>query len=296
MMPRLEGYLRAALPNGVKIGENFTIGNLRGDKGGSLTINVKTGQFIDFADPSCKGGLFKLISLIQAGVDDPIKGKEWIEAYLGKNPLPPTPLHPESPTVEKKQNKEMIKEIWGRCKPLTESSESARYLKSRQLGWSFDCLRQGRLKHSAQGGFYNCLVAAVTSKNGDVEGIHRIYLQNGAKAKVMPCKMALGQIKGNSVKLVEPKGVLAIAEGVETAIASMELLKLPTWSAISGGNISSVVVPSSVHTVIVIGDNDDAGRIYAEKAKRSFIARGLRSRIIYPDGNDFNDDLMRLHA
>lgn len=296
MMPRLEGYLRAALPNGVKIGGNFTIGNFKGDKGGSLVIDVKTGRFIDFANPSCKGGLFKLISLIQAGVDDPVKGKEWIEAYLGKNPPPPTPLHPESPTVEKKQSKEMIKEIWGRCKPLTESCEAAKYLKSRGLEWDFNCLRQGRLKHSAQGGFYNCLVAAVTSKNGEVEGIHRIYLQNGAKAKVAPCKMALGRIKGNSVRLVEPKGVLAIAEGIETAISAMKLLKLPTWSAISGGNISSIIVPNGVHTVIVIGDNDDAGRLHAEKARETFAARGLRSRIIYPDSNDFNDDLMRLHA
>lgn len=296
MKPRLEGYLRSALPNGVKIGDNFTIGNFRGDKGGSLVINVKTGQFIDFADPSCKGGLFKLISLIQAGVDDPVKGKEWVEAYLGKNPPPPASLHPEPPTVEKKQNKNIAKEVWGKCKPLIESCEAVKYLKSRGLEWDFNCLRQGRLKHSAGGKFYNCLVAAATSKDGEVEGVHRIYLQNGAKAKVVPCKMALGQIKGNSVKLAEPKGVLAIAEGIETAIAAMKLLKLPTWSAISGGNISSVIVPNSVHTVIVIGDNDDAGRIHAEKARESFTARGLRSRIIYPDSNDFNDDLTRLHA
>jgi len=298
MRPKLERYLRSALPNGVVIGDNLMIGNLNGDKGGSLAISISKGTFIDFANPECKGGIFKLISYIQYGVDDPVRGKEWVESYLSKYPKDeksPSMIAAARPAITKKRNKEIVKAIWEKCKPLRDSSEPARYLKSRNLNWDYDCLREGRLKHIS-GGFFTCLVAAVTTESGEVEGIHRIYLKDGAKANITPCKMALGSIKGNSVKLGQPNEVLGVAEGIETAISAMTLLKLPTWSAISGGNIASIIVPNNVHTVIVIGDNDDAGRIYAEKAKDSFIARGLRSRIIYPDRNDFNDDLRGKYA
>lgn len=58
---RIESVLREWLPNGKVVGNDYCIGNISGDSGDSLKIDLKTGKWFDFASSEDKGG--DLISL-----------------------------------------------------------------------------------------------------------------------------------------------------------------------------------------------------------------------------------------
>ena len=55
-----EGLLRSWFPNGRKAGKEFIVGNLNGDKGDSLSINLNSGVWKDFASGSGGGDLVSL--------------------------------------------------------------------------------------------------------------------------------------------------------------------------------------------------------------------------------------------
>lgn len=56
LLARSESLLSEWYPNGKVLGREFVIGNIQGDAGKSLSINLETGVFVDFADPDIKGG------------------------------------------------------------------------------------------------------------------------------------------------------------------------------------------------------------------------------------------------
>lgn len=64
LLDRSESLLAQWFPQGVQRGHEFTIGDVTGSPGDSLSINVTTGQWCDFGRPEHKGG--DLISLYAA--------------------------------------------------------------------------------------------------------------------------------------------------------------------------------------------------------------------------------------
>ena len=64
-LPRLEGLLRQLFPNGRRVGGEFRIGSLAGEKGESLGIRLtgpKAGVWADFATGESGHGLISLIA------------------------------------------------------------------------------------------------------------------------------------------------------------------------------------------------------------------------------------------
>lgn len=292
----LEGFLRERLPHGTKEGSRYRVGNLQGDAGGSLSIDLKNGCFCDFADDSIRGGLFDLISLIVYGRKDRILGKMYADYYTGGGytgevkgvaPRKEITTAQTSPVIAC----DAVNRIWRKSSEINPFCAAYKYLLSRGLNSTYSWLRCANLKHKS-GDIYPALVAGVSGEAGQLQAIHRIFLtNNGDKAPVKLNKMALGTVAGGAVRLVEPKTVLGIAEGVETAIAAHILTKVPTWSAIAGGNMGNIAIPSHIKSIVIMGDNDKPGIKYSEKAAEIYKKQGFKVCIAYPYKKDFNEDL-----
>jgi putative DNA primase/helicase len=124
--------------------------------------------------------------------------------------------------------------------------------------------------------------------------VHRTFLrQDGrGKADLDPNKMTLGPCKGGAVTLAPAGPMLAVAEGIETALSFMQAMEVPTWAALSAGGIRNLTVPEIVREIVIAADPDPVGLIAARAAARRWLAEGRSVRIARPPINsDFNDIL-----
>lgn len=117
-------------------------------------------------------------------------------------------------------------------------------------------------------GEYPALISKVLACNGIPITLHRTYLdpntgmrllgRSGKKLMpVPPVKAAanVGRMIPVSTFDVE-KGVLGIAEGIETALSASSIFNVPCWSTLSSGPMTNFVPPSWVLNLVVFADND----------------------------------------
>ncbi|WP_025322010.1 toprim domain-containing protein [Deferrisoma camini] len=64
---------------------------------------------------------------------------------------------------------------------------------------------------------------------------------------------------GGAVRLFAPADGLAVAEGIETALAVHALTDRPAWAALSAGGVERMVLPTTIREVLVAADNDPSG-------------------------------------
>lgn len=116
-------------------------------------------------------------------------------------------------------------------------------------------------------GTFPAMLALVTGPDDKPKSIHRTYLSPDGKGKAkiispytgefLDAKKSMSVVKGGTIRLFEPKdGVIAIAEGIETALAVYLWTGLPAWAAISAPNMKSIVLPPGIHTVHIFSDHD----------------------------------------
>jgi putative DNA primase/helicase len=141
------------------------------------------------------------------------------------------------------------------------------------------------------------MVALVQHANGTPRGLHVTALRpdGSGKADLRAPRRMLGDVAGGAVRLA-PIGadqVLAVAEGVETALAFRQLTGTPTWAALSAGGLRTFVPPPGIKRLIIAADADDHGegleaaRALAERARS-------RTEVVImpaPAGTDWNDQL-----
>ena len=94
-LPHLESICRDILPGGKTIGNRYECSGLDGGKGGSLSVYLNDGGWVDFASGE-KGGLVKLISLTKRLTMQ--EAAEWLESKIGAAPATAGPLESE-PTL-----------------------------------------------------------------------------------------------------------------------------------------------------------------------------------------------------
>jgi putative DNA primase/helicase len=141
------------------------------------------------------------------------------------------------------------------------------------------------------------LVAAVArSGTGKVTGLLRTFITNDGRKRsdVDAPKKMLGAIRGAAVWPDEVGTVLAIAEGIETAISVQKLSTYPTAAALAAGFLREVVVPDRIVELVIAADNDPNGiGLKAARAAMFALWRPWRTvRIVFPrDLKDFNDVL-----
>ena len=94
----------------------------------------------------------------------------------------------------------------------------------------------------------------------------------GLHATRLPGKVRThhGRVRGGVVRLARAprNGVLALAEGIETALAYTTLTGHPTWSALSSAGLAACVLPPGVERLVVAADFDGSGLVAAESLEK----------------------------
>lgn len=143
-------------------------------------------------------------------------------------------------------------------------------------------------------GHYPGLIACVSAPDGTPVTIHRTYLSgDGRKADVESpkklCPHASNRpLQGAAIRLFQAKDTLAVAEGIETALAVTELTGVPCWATVTAGLMAAFVPPPGVEKVLIFADKDrpsryhpaghgqEAARSLAERLWKSGIKAGVR--------------------
>lgn len=147
-------------------------------------------------------------------------------------------------------------------------------------------------------GCYPAIIAMVTGAMGNPVTIHRTYLtQDGKKAPVESPRKLMSypkdrKIIGGAIRLVDTGPVLAVAEGLETALAVLEGTGLPVWCAVNALLLENFVPPRGVNRVIVFGDKDrpteQHPKGHGQEAAKQLVQRlwemGIKASAIVPAG------------
>jgi putative DNA primase/helicase len=135
-----------------------------------------------------------------------------------------------------------------------------------------------------------CLIAAFTSiVDNTITAIHRIRLDRPERWPKTERKM-FGAVAGSAIKLDCPGDRLAVAEGLESAMAARQLGFSPVWAL---GSARRFLPIDGVRELIILGERDDASRRATDVCSGSWIARGMTVHLALPAiGKDFNDYVM----
>jgi len=156
---------------------------------------------------------------------------------------------------------------------------------------------QGEALHSPSGKYLPAIIAQIRGTNGQELGIHRTYLlpDGSGKADVTPNKMMLGPSAGGAVRFGHGGPVIALTEGIETALSVARASRLTVWATLSTSGLRGLILPLPpvAEVVIICADNDEAGLSAAEGKAGQLEAEGRVVSIIQPPkaGDDFNDVL-----
>jgi len=136
----------------------------------------------------------------------------------------------------------------------------------------------------------SCLIAAFRSISDDaITGVHRIRLDKPERWPKTERKM-LGAVAGSAIKLDAPGERLAIAEGLESALAARQLGFGTTWAL---GSARRLMPIDGVNELVILGERDDASRKAAHACAEVWRARGRQVCLALPSaGDDFNSYLM----
>ena len=250
-----------------------------------------------------------------------------VESYLGNGWVNAHPIaHPPVKTQAKPRDKQAkLLAIFEQAHPLTADCPAVQYLHQRGLTLPPD-YPQIRYHpalpywthHDSEPlhmGNRPALIAAITTHNGELQGIHCTYLQQRGNAwhklaivhpqtgEPLPAKKMQtrysGALTGAAVQLYPIQdNRLAIAEGIETALAARELLPNcpPVWAALSANGMASLVLPDSLNELWIIADNDiprPIGMQAAETLANRAIKAGIAVKLWQPEtqGWDALDEL-----
>lgn len=208
----------------------------------------------------------------------------------------------EDENEEKSCNiKGMIQKIWKESAELVGDSPVRKYLRNRGLMYFPKVLKYNPACFNAEtGGPLPAMIAPVQNPDNKCVALHRTYLTpDGAKAAVEKVKMltpVTEKICGGAIRLFPYDDTLGVAEGIETAIACMQLLGVPTWAAISSSIMEKFEPPESARKIIIFGDNDPnyTGQKTAYILANRLYAKDFIVDVQFPDfTGDFNDVLLK---
>ena len=299
---RIEALCHQLLPRGQLCGNEWRVGSVAGEGGNSLAVQLVgrwRGRWRDWATGE-RGGALDLVQAVLRLADkrDAIQwAVDWL-AQRGADARGDADDASLSNTIDstdvERRRIEAALRVWHDTKEAA-GSPVERYLRSRGITIEVPpSLRYApHLWHGPTGLWYPAMVAAVVGVDGDVTGVHRTYLATDGvgKVPVSPSKMMLGQCAGGAVRLGSPGPVLAVAEGIETAISvAQECPHLDVWAALSTSGMRSLFLPPTVDEVVLCPDGDEAGEQAARCAARRFLSNELKVRIAHPPVSaDFND-------
>jgi putative DNA primase/helicase len=223
---------------------------------------------------------------------------EAVKSYLGLGngqiPIarPVSPKTKQIPAKNWDDDLRRMEAVWDSSKP--DTGRIAEYLECRGLSNTVpNTLKlHPSLSYYHQGPpvSYPCMIAEIY-RDGRMVGLHRTWLDPDGSGKA-PCSQprkawkCVDSMAGGAIRLypTEEGKPLAIAEGIETALAVRQLTGLPTWSAINSTMMGKVQLPENIQSVIICADLDKsgAGQRAAEKLAERLINEGRQVKISYP--------------
>jgi putative DNA primase/helicase len=234
----------------------------------------------------------------------------------GQSPAPrpqPAPKPKPQPTNrESRRKRKALRRASRESHPIHHAADAwpvALYLRHRGLAPALNDLPHDLRFHPGLGywepgdkgprhvGDFPALLAVVRAPDGRPVTLHRTYLTHrGEKApvesprKLMPAP-ADGATKGGAIRLFPAGPTLAVAEGIETALAVRLATGWPVWATISANGMQALAVPEWVTELVACADFDQAGLDAAEALARGFTDRGGRARVAIPPrpGMDWAD-------
>lgn len=123
------------------------------------------------------------------------------------------------------------------------------------------------------------MVVPFTDSKNCIVAYHTTYLTpNGTKASVEVVRKNLPQkaiLKGAALRLTDVCEHIGIAEGIETALAVMQLDKIPCWAASSTSQMATFVPPKGIRSITIYADRDAS---FAGEAAAYKLANKLSSK------------------
>jgi DNA primase len=144
--------------------------------------------------------------------------------------------------------------------------------------------------------------------SGAVVGVQCVFLQNGGRQKYermrddgtpAKAKLTFGVIVGSALRLGPVSDTIVLCEGPEDGLTlAQQLPDRSVWVSCGTALMSRVQLPPEVRSVVLAGDNGNAGVAAVEEARAAFMERGLSVREIFPDPEfkDWNDELRGLKS
>lgn len=142
------------------------------------------------------------------------------------------------------------------------------------------------------------VLARVLDLRGQVVGLHMTELLPDGSGRVSK-RLAKGSHPlGGAIRLYpfavdEASKPLALAEGIETALAVREATGWPVWASVSATGLERAQLPPEVLEVVICADHDKAGLEAANALARRLLSEGRRVRLATPPqaGADWLDML-----
>lgn len=292
------------LSNGRKNGRYWTVGNVQNDPGASMWVRLTgpsygpgaAGKWSDEATGQ-HGDLIDLIAL-NRGLADVRSIREEVLTFLNES------RNLTRPTLERapRNSTEAARRLFKASKPARATLAEA-YLHARGITLPLDfpalrfhpgCYYRGHDTADLQR--LPALIAGVTSLDGNLTGLLRIYLAEDGKSKapVSEPKLAMGNILGNGIRLGVAQHVMVAGEGLETMLALKTLLpSMPMVAAVSAGHLGALILPRGLARLYIAMEDNRAGRAASERLAISAIELGARVHLLRSAFDDWNSDLQR---
>jgi len=143
-------------------------------------------------------------------------------------------------------------------------------------------------------GWWPTLLAAFQAIDGDaVVAVHRIRVDQPQFWPKTRRKM-LGPVRNAAVKLASVTDTLAVAEGVETAIAANMMGHGPAWALGSAGAIGNLPVLPGIKRLILLAEHNETSRAATDRCGKRWLGAGRKVMRIWPNQghDDLNDELI----
>ena len=250
---------------------------------GSFSVNCRSGQWADFATNNRGGDLISLYAYLY-------NTSQHDACLVVAQECNESPSNVDyQPAEERDYNRiAHAQSLWDKSYAVNTGNMVTQYLRQRGLEMPIipDSLRFNHcVKESETGQHFPAMIAKVVDVDGNFIGIHRTYLdKGGSKAKIPSPKKMLGEVSGGAVRLFEAGETLAIAEGIETALAVYELFDVPVWATLSAVGMRRVVLPPTIKQVYVAVDYDAnaVGEAAGFELAHRLTKEGRTVRILHP--------------
>ena len=305
---RAEAVCRHYLGEGRRAGPYWTVGDVHGSPGRSLSVGLRgsdhgrgaAGKWTDAATGE-HGDLLDLIALNQ-GHDRLADTLDEARRFLAL----PQPLRKfgSSPQPARRGSRKAARRLFTASRPIADTLAES-YLQrrgihnargERWLRYHPRCWYRPNADdaHGTPEAF-PALIAAITDDDGMITGVHRTWIDAATldKAPVVTPRRAMGDLLGHGVRFGAAGPVMAAGEGLETILSLRgPLPTLPMIAALSGAHLAALAWPAPLRRLYVVRDADPAG----DAAWSTLVARGANDGIeivplVTPTGSDFNDVL-----